>query len=769
MMENKNSRPEVLTAEESFAEALRAARGRQSQTAVAQRMGYSGSHYSNVENGHKPPTLDFARACDLVFDTAGRFVALFEASTVEPSRKLPVRPAQLPPSPHVVGREGMFRALDDLLGESRDSASATVVALDGQAGVGKTTLAVAWAHRIKDRYPDGVLFVDLHGYTADGSQATPSEVLEDLLKVLGVPAAEIPATLDWRAALLRTVLDGTRTLLVLDNAARIEQVRPLIPAAPGCLVVVTSRQRLSGLAVQYGARCLSVEVFAQEDSVKLLREVVGASRVDGERLAAERITRFCGGLPLAVRIAAERVAASCHLTLAGLADDLSRVDQRLDILSPQDTDGTVRAVLSWSYRALEPAAAKLFRLLALHPGREFGVDAAAVLSEASRAETVRWIDTLTTMHLLHETQHQRYRFHDLVRDYAAERVVAEESLSGTADASRRLLSWYLHTMAAANARMSPKRPQVRLGDRAASPMPSPKAFGSADEALVWCETELTNLAAVTEHAAGLGIHDVAFGLPMVLADYLYWRRPWRLWIGPLERCLAEARRCGDRPAQAWILNNLGNAHLAQHRPSDAERCFSEALELRKQDGDLLGQLWSLVGIGRVLQARGVHEDAKLLYAQAWRLCAEQDDEWLRAIVTSYLADARRAVGEPLAALDLLREAVGILRRHGDRQSESCALDKMSDAFRDLGEEAASLDHLREALVASEAAADRWGRAEFLRKLGHRYLELHDREQARQAWTDALHLFEALGDARAKSIRAELDALDQAVPAPRRAG
>ncbi|XVV02699.1 NB-ARC domain-containing protein [Actinosynnema sp. CA-248983] len=767
MTENTKAVHGGVAVRRSFAQELRAARGRLSQASVAQRVGYSPSHYSNVENGHKPPTLDFARACDVAFDTGSRFVELFKAAEQPPHRRGPVRPAQLPPAPRVIGRGGAFGKLERLLADDPNTTAADVIALDGHAGVGKTTLALAWAHHVKSRFRDGALFVDLHGHSADGEPIGPHEVLEHLLKALGTPGAEIPATVDWRSSLLRTMLDGTRTLLVFDNAARFEQVRPLIPASPGCLVIVTSRRRLSDLAVHYGAHCLTVDMFDDADSVALLREVVGPERVDAERGATERIARLCGGLPLALRVAAERVAASRHLTLTGLADELAKVGERLDVLSPPGVDGAVRTVLSWSYRALDPAERRLFRLLGVHPGREFAADAAAAITDLQPHEVRRMLDVLVGVHLIQETGVRRYRFHDLVRDYALELLATDETPEDTATAEQRLLYWYLHTAAAANRVMSPNRPQVPVDRWTTSPMPQPRRFDSGEEALQWFEAELTNLPAAVQHALTTGIHDVAFGLPMVMGDYLYWRRPWEMWVGPLTACLEEARRRGDHVSQAWILINLGNAFLTQHRLGDAERSFGEAAAL--QHGSI-AKFWSLVGIGRVQQVKDEHAAAAEYYRQARRLCTGPGDRWAWAIVTSYLADTERAAGRHQEALVLLTESIAILRAHGDPQAEACALDKMSEVYHDLDDCAASLDHLHKALEASTSAADRWQHAEYRRKLGHRYLETGDRERAHHAWTEALHQFEALGDPRATRIRADLDAMDhQRVPAPRQAG
>ncbi|MEU4806400.1 tetratricopeptide repeat protein [Actinosynnema sp. NPDC023587] len=751
--------------EAGFADQLRRARGPESQSSVARRMKYSASHYSNVENGLKPPTEDFARACDTAFATGSQFVALVGHAQARSGSGTRARPAELPHSPRLVGRTALLDALDKVLTTPNDGHSPRVIALDGQAGVGKTTVALAWAHHAKAAYPDGALFVDLRGYAADGDPANPDHVLEHMLKVLGVPSTDVPVGVDWKAALLRTVLSGTRTLLLLDNAADIEQVRSFIPAEPGCLVIVTSRRRLSGLAVRHGAHTLTVEKFDESEAVALLRDVVGAERVDLDLDAAHRIIRSCGGLPLAVRVAAERVAASRHLTLAGLADELSGESRRLDVLTLHDIGTAVRAVFSWSFRALEPAAARTFRLLSLHPDRDFGVGAASALTGYPMPETTRLLDTLTGVHLLHEVGHRRYRFHDLIRDYAVERVSAEETIDDTVGAVRTLASWYLRTMAAANEAMSPNRPQAAIPDT--TEPAEPLVFATVHDAVRWVEAELANLAAMTRQAATLGIHDLAFGFPVVLGYYLYWRRPWHLWVGPMETGLAEARRLGDTAAQASLLNNLATAYLDLHRVRDAHDSFAEAMRLRVHDGDRLGQVWSGIGIGRALQSEGDHIGAHEHYLTVQALCAELGDRWGWAMATAYVGDARRALGDHDAALEALQQSHAVMRRLDDPQSQSCALGKISDVHRDRGDQAARLAYLQQALAASSGAADLWGQAELRRKLGRLHLEHHRPDQARQAWTEALQLFEALGDTRAVGLRADLAELDAGdLPTPR---
>jgi tetratricopeptide (TPR) repeat protein/transcriptional regulator with XRE-family HTH domain len=750
----------------SFGQELRSLRGTMTLRRLAELSHFSSGHISNVENGTKPATEDFAKACDLALNAGGKLLDLFARTSHRGTHSKFARPAQLPPSPGLVGRTGVLEVLDRQLRQPPEVASATVIALDGQAGVGKTTLAVAWSHEIKNRFPDGTFFVDLHGYSSDGDPVDTQEVLEDILKALGVSPEAMPTTLERRSAFLRTMLDGTRTMLVLDNAARADQVRALIPAAPGCLVLVTSRQRLSALAVRHGAHCMTIEPFEPADAITLLRKVVGSARIEAELDAAKQIVEFCGGLPLAIRVAAERIAASRHLTLAGLAEDLSTVDRRLDVLSPSDVDEAVRAVFSWSFHALEPDAARLFRLLSLHPGREFGVDSASVLAQCDPVDTCRLLDVLTGVHLLREVGYHRYRFHDLLRDYAAEQVATEPDCEITASV-QRLLEWYLRAAAAASRTMSPNRPQVELPS-------SPKScgeptFATPNDAVRWCETELASLAAATQQATVLDVRPVAFGLPMVLSDYLYWRNPWVTWMAPLRTSLEAARRHGDLAAQGWILNDLGNAHLNQHNLDAAMECFAQALEIRQRLDDRSGQIWSHTGVGRTHQAKGEHGEAAPHYQLAQSTSAELGDQWSWAITTAYLADAHRALGEYKPALDCLDQAVTVLRCLGDRQAESCALEKTGDVYRDQGNVERTLDCLHQAQTASAFAADRWGRAALLRKIGDVNFELGDTDEARRAWEEALQLFEALGDARTAGIRAQLAALDgQVAPAPRRA-
>jgi transcriptional regulator with XRE-family HTH domain len=347
-------------------------------------------------------------------------------------------PRQLPGAVgSFTGRDAELAALTRLLtAQPRGTASAALVisAIGGTAGIGKTALAVHWAHKVARRFPDGQLYVNLRGY--DLAQPVPAnEALAGFLAALGVPGPQIPADEADRAAAYRSALAGRRVLVVLDNARDTAQVRPLLPGEPGCLVVVTSRDMLAGLVARDGARRMELDVLPLDDAVGLLRALIGP-RVDTEPRAAARLAGLCCCLPLALRVAAELAAARPALTLAALAGEFDRQGQ-LDALEAGGDPGTaVRSVFSWSCRYLSPGAARAFQLAGLHPGADFDGQAVAALTGSSTEAAARAITELARASLIHETGCSRYGMHDLLRAYAAELAAAQEL-----EASRRKALW----------------------------------------------------------------------------------------------------------------------------------------------------------------------------------------------------------------------------------------------------------------------------------------------------------------------------------------
>ncbi|MFD7660323.1 tetratricopeptide repeat protein, partial [Actinosynnema sp. NPDC059797] len=593
--------------------------------------------------------------------------------------------------------------------------------------------------------------------------ADPREVLETFLLDLGVPPADIPATADRRAALLRTRLDRTRALLLLDNASDTQQVRPVLPGAPGCLVIVTSRRRLSGLAVREGARCLTVPSFTSDEAVDLLRETIGPERVNSELTAAHDIAGLCAHLPLAIRVAAERISAHPHVTLGELARELSAIDKRLDVLSQEDE--AVRAVFSWSYRALGNDAARLFRLLGLHPGDRFGADAVAALCGMGPHSVVPLLRQLASVHLIDEVGQDRFRQHDLLKAYSVELVRAEEAEDHRAAAVTRLVDWYLHTAYRANHALAPQRRDPELEPPTDGVPSSPGGF-TYEQALAWCEAELPNLVAVTRLAHQSGLYRQAWQLPVGLWNYLFLCKPWTAWITSHTTGLAAAEADGDVFGQAWVLNNLAHAHRERQEYDLAGRELERALALRREIGDETGQAWTLTGTGYLAAERGRRDEAVRLFGEAVTLFRGVEDRHGEAIASASLGEAMRRSGRDEEALHHLGRSLEIMRDTADRYGEGFALTKLGTTLHDLGRYQEALDQFDLALETRRQVGDRWGEAETLVSRGHALAALGHRQDARVSWHRALAILDELDDPRANDVRDHLDAVGYDVPDPR---
>ncbi|MFD9882994.1 helix-turn-helix domain-containing protein [Streptomyces alboflavus] len=412
---------------------------------MARLLHYSPGWISRVENGRAIATDELARACDELLALDGELIALARAERSGPVGLL--RPAQLPPGASAfVGRRALLQELDVLLADANRRQSVLTVALDGPAGVGKSTVALRWAYEIADRFPGGVLFTDLQGNSPEAPPLAAADVLEQFLTAFGLPAAAVPADEAERAAVFRSIAVRRPILVILDNAAGSRHVEPLLVGARGCVALVTSRRRLTGLAVKAGAHRLSVRPMDQSESADLLSAVAGPERVAAEPTATAVLARRCAHLPLALRIAAERLATFPHRSIADAVAELADRQHRLNVLTDiDDPHLAVRAALSSSYHALDPEAARTFRFLGLFPGATIGAAAAAALVDRPLGHTRRLLEVLAAVHLLEETGPDRYLRHDLLRDYAAERAAEEESATACQEALRRLVGWYVGT------------------------------------------------------------------------------------------------------------------------------------------------------------------------------------------------------------------------------------------------------------------------------------------------------------------------------------
>jgi tetratricopeptide (TPR) repeat protein len=621
----------------------------------------------------------------------------------------------------------------------------------GAAGVGKTALAVHWAHRIAGRFGDGQLYASLGGHAT--SPTAPLEVLGRFLRALGVPADRVPGDLEEAAALYRSLLDGRQVLVVLDNAAASGQVRPLLPAARGCAVIVTSRSWLAGLTARDGAARFALAPLAPEEALALLRDIIGPGRADAEPQAVADIAARCACLPLALRIAAERATARPHYTLASLAAQLADAHGRLDVLAVgDDPDTAVGAAFSWSYRALPPAAARMFRLLGLHPGPDIGIPAAAALTATTRPGAQRLIETLAGTHLLEEPVPGRYVFHDLLRIYAAEVARTDESGSARADALRRLLTWYLHTAEAACLRIEPRQP-IQL-----DPPPSycePLAFSSYEQSLAWCDAEHPNLVAAVGLAAGTGHDDIGWRLPVALWPFLAHRRYWADFAGSMSVAVACADRVGDRSARAWALDGLGHACVGIQRLDQAVSCFQQALTAWRGIGDRIREGGVLNNLGCTYQELGRPEDGARCFEQALAIARETSDLYGEGIALGNLGEAHHHRGRPAEAVDCYARSLAIARETGDRYGEGLTLHNLAAAYKALGQHGQAVESYRAARVVRDRADDRPGEGETLSDLGDLLHHLGRPSAARESWREALTIFEELGDPRARELSARI--------------
>ncbi|WP_167521603.1 ATP-binding protein [Microbispora triticiradicis] len=703
---------------------------------------YSKGYLSRIETGERPPTPLVARRCDEVLRAEGALAGLVPARRRHQDGFR--RPAQLPAAPRAfAGRAAALAELDDA------RRSHQMVVVSGPAGVGKTATALYWSHRAAPRFPDGCLFADLRGFDPTGAPAEPAEVLARFLRDLGCSPASIPAGLEPRAARLRTLLDGRRVLIVVDNAATSDQVRPLIPGSAGCRLVVTSRSRLSGLVARDGAARLVLAPLPEYEALTQLGEAIGDRRVAEEPEAAAEIARRCGYLPLALRIAAERAQARPSVRLAALATELAVTRERLNLLATtEDEATTVRSVFSWSYRALPPDAARMFRLLGLHRGADLGVPAAAALAGTGRSQAQRLLEALAAVHLLEEAASGRYRFHDLVRLYAAECAEADESAEDRSAAVRRLLGWYLHTADAAGRRIDPLRRRAESGP----PGEQLITFAGYAEALDWFDAERANLAAVVRHAAGTGHTVLAWRLADAGGSYFVLRKPWAEWVSAYQAGLTAARDGKDEVGEAWMLDGLAAVHRDLGSLDEALECCEQALVIWRRVGDRAAECASLNDLGDICRTFGRTATALVRLREALALSREIGGARETATALGRIGETYLRIGQIDQALRFLSDALAVFTKLGDRNGEARVLDTMGVAYQTLRCGDRAVDLLRAALQVRRELGDRHGAATTLLHLGEVYRDVREEAPARVALREALTICEESDDPRVGRLR-----------------
>ncbi|HEV2935562.1 MAG TPA: BTAD domain-containing putative transcriptional regulator, partial [Streptosporangiaceae bacterium] len=567
-------------------------------------------------------------------------------------------PAQLPADvTDFTGRDDQVKHLSDLLssaGADGEDGAVRIALVAGSGGLGKTSLAVHAAHRVRGHFPDGQLYVDLLGATPQPLPA--ADVLARFLRDLGVDGRDIPVDEDERAARYRTVLAGRHVLIVLDNARDAAQVRPLLPGSASCAVLITTRSRMPDLA---SIRLVDLNVLDDDEALTLFTRVVGDERAAAEPEATAELLLACAGLPLAIRICAARLATRSGWTISAMANRLRDTRRRLDEMRVGDL--AVRASFQVSFATLPVSAphgiapADAFRLLGLWQAPSISSAAAAALFGTPEDLAIDALETLVDAHLLESKSPDRYKFHDLLRVYSSERAVADLPEQTRNTAIARLLEWYMRTADAAGTAVSPDRYDIPLAPGGAAP---PLGFGTAEDALAWYDGERVNLVAATRQAAESGLHEIAWRLPAPLFQLFNSRGNWTDGIAANRVALESARRVGNRQGEAWILNNLGDA-LGFTRQAEGIDCLERSLAIRREIGDRMGE------------------------AQA----------------ANNLADAHLWLGRTDEALELYQRALELNRKVGRRHGEGIALVNLGWTLLDLARAEEAIDYLLQAQQA----------------------------------------------------------------------
>lgn len=596
-------------------------------------------------------------------------------------------PRQLPGDVRgFVNRVVELERLEAVLTNQTEQAHAvSILVLDGTAGAGKTSLAVHWAHRIHDQFPDGQLYVNLRGYDA-GAPIRPEAALDQFLRAFSIRTDEMPAELETKAALYRSLVADRRLLIVLDNAATVGQVRPLLPGSSSCLVLVTSRSRLPGLAVRDGARRVSVDPLSEGDAIDLVRAVTNGYRVDDDSSELRELTRLCAQLPLALRIAAERAASRPRMPLAELIQDLRDESALWDALSTDDDEeaSAVRTVFAWSYRALPAGTARLFRLLGLHPGPEFSVEAAAAMAASNVRDVRPVLHALTGAHLLEETGRDRYQFHDLLRLYALDQAHQDESEQDQQAALGRTLNWYLHSARAATVRINPP---VRIRDTDLAPIDSeivPISFSDYEQASGWYDSERLNLIAATQAAANAGFYQIAWQIPAILGSIYGYRDAVGTWLTAQRVALEATRRVDARHGEGLILETLGVQHRLAGRLQEASNHCRAALRNFQESGDRLGETRTLIELGLIYRRQRQLAEARQSFEHAMTISQEFGDQIQTALLRRNLGGIYFDSGEITEAENQLILASRMFRDIDQKTEESVTLRYIAAVRIELG-------------------------------------------------------------------------------------
>jgi tetratricopeptide (TPR) repeat protein len=674
-----------------------------------------------------------------------------------PAAGMPV-PRQLLAAPrHFTGRARELSALRGLL-TGPQAPPVTLAVITGVGGVGKTSVALQWLHEVRDRYPDGQLYADLSGHQPDAAER-PEDLLGSFLRSLGLPAEEVPVRLAEQAAAWRSLTDGRRLAILLDNAASAAQARVLLPGPGPSLVAVTTRWRIGGLAVD-GGQFVDLGPLDEPDAVDLLDRVAGGGRAIGEPHAARAVVRLCGCLPLAVCVSGARLAARSSWLVGRIAAELASEQNRLSALHLTE-DMSVRAAFDLSYQALDPQLRRAYRLLALVPGVDLSRDLAAAALGATAADAAGWLDALTEASLLEETGGSRYRFHDLVRLHARDQAAAAETAGEAEAAVARSLDWYLGAAVAADLVISPGR--WRLGSRYQQARDQPPAFPSPADALEYLEAIQPGLLAAVRAAHAQGFNHQAWQLCEALWGLFLFRKDYQPWIDAHVTGLAAARACGDITAEARMLAQLGYAYLCLRQYPEAADHFRRSLELGRQEGHQLTEATALEHLALVDLAEGRHDQAIDAFARARAVFEQLGRARGAALMIRHIGEAKLAAGRPADAAQSLEEARAMFAALPDPYMEARTLLGLGRARLAAGQPEQAAGLLQDALTAATSLGARHEEARVRVALADAAARQGLSGAAREHLEAALAIYCETGGPEAGEVRERIAVLESGGP------
>ncbi|MCO8270460.1 tetratricopeptide repeat protein [Actinoplanes sp. TRM 88003] len=646
-------------------------------------------------------------------------------------------PAQLPADVRFVDRRRHLRALDNLVPEG-----ASCVVIAGPAGVGKSALAVHWGHSAASRFPDGQLHVGLRGWAPSGRSLSPGEALRGFLEALRVPPEKVPTGLQAQASLYRSLLAGRRMLIVLDDARDAEQVRPLLPGTSGSLVLVTSREPLTGLAVTGRADHLTLDLMDAADSHELLAVRVGRPRLEAEPAATAEIVRRCSGLPLALAVAAARAAISpAPAALTDLAAQLARAGRPLDAFTgTADRASDLRTVLSVSYRRLSPAAARVFRLLHVRIGDRIGTAAVAALADIDRDTAAGLLAELATAGFV-TTDGDHHWGHDLLRAYATELTTDADE---PAAALRRLLDYYLRRAYAADQALFPDRDPIGLvpGER----------FDSVAAAMAWADAERAVLVEAVDRAHAAGEHERSWQLAWAVTTYLNRSGHWHDWARVQRRGLAAANRLRDVRGQACCHRDLANAATRLRRYDTARRHLRTSLVLFERLGDRSAQVSCHKNVAWMEEREGRYAEALRHSELALEISRQLPGTRRLASSLNAVGWYRALLGDHAAASEFCREGLRLFRQTGDRYGEAHTLESLGYAEQHRENHAAAIELYERGSALCDEIGERYLKGQLLTRLGETHLSAADPDAARTAWRAALDIFDEIDPRAAADLR-----------------